>query len=282
MDDTLFFDFLNASDSGDYFCKATNELGSDEINFQLNVLHRPISFDSIEDVDLSSVPFDKPVTLTFNLAANPQPQVDWFHRRPEDDNFKLLKTTNSTTLGFPKMNKNLDGLYKAVATNDFGSIVKVFELNGFLNGTPTFVIPRETKVTVQKGDNLELTFEPSIWDDTMDIEFTVDPKENLQIDGNKIIIKNATKENIGTLSGIIRNKFGEDVLTYELDVQYKPVIQDLLVNDQIVTDSDNITVKENSTLRITCPTDSNPEAEFIWSKDGEVIEDEVRMYVPKI
>ena len=278
MDDTLYFNSVNSSDSGKYCCKARNELGEDERSLDLEVLHPPIN-QATEGVDLLeelSVPFNESLELTFDVVANPEPSVDWYKRKFEEKVFKFLQRTNGTTLKLPGSNSDLDGEYKAVVKNEFGSIEKLFKLKGFLKAPPSFIIPNNADLEVVKGENVTLSFDPLIWDDTMEIIWDFVFDDNVKIDGNKLVIVNATSDNIRTYSGTIKNKYGENSLSYTLDVLSKPEIREIMVNGKLAETS-KIIVKENSTLEITCPAESKPDFEMKWTKDGQSLDDDDRV-----
>ena len=82
--ETLEFNPVRKRDSGTYFCRAKNEVGSsDELSYTFDVLYRPkkvnISPKRLIDLDVGSS-----VEFTCDSEANPPAQFQWIQKLSED------------------------------------------------------------------------------------------------------------------------------------------------------------------------------------------------------
>lgn len=88
-------------------------------------------------------------------------------------------------------------------------------------------------------------------------------------------IFNTTKENAGTYRCTLANEYGYDDISYELEVQLAPKIENISVSN--VTHTSIEYVFEGSSMYIVCETDGLPIPAFKWKKNGVAIVNDSRM-----
>ena len=218
------------------------------------------------------VPYFDAYNLTINVTGNPEPSIKWFKKDETEKSFKLLKASNKSILTISSFFSNKT-VYKAIVSNNIGTVEKLFEVSGYLNAPPKISIPDITKVSVQSGEDVEFLCVPEIWDDSMELQWGYLDNDNVKERPFGVItIKNATEENSGDYECFLKNDYGEDNLKFELDVLSPPKIEEILLND-VETVEEILVKEEDEELSLVCHTKGNPTPAVKWLKNGSPILD---------
>uniref|UniRef100_A0A0N5BTT3 Hemicentin-1 n=1 Tax=Strongyloides papillosus TaxID=174720 RepID=A0A0N5BTT3_STREA len=133
LDNTLDIFDLAPEDKGEYVCKASNGVGSDEKTFNLDIINIPV----IES-QVSNIPEEKELVLGNHLTlecpvyASIMPQITWYFLDKEIDfttSKNLFTSDEGRKLHLNHIDIDNSGEYKCVASNEAGEASKGFDVN---------------------------------------------------------------------------------------------------------------------------------------------------------
>ena len=254
---------------------ATNQFGYSKIDFELQILFAPFVEKSL--VENISIPFNENNgKISFDISGNPMPRIKWFHRGANDIDFKEMDIfENLTTISTSKISGSFEGTFKAVATNDFGTVEKQFLVKGFVNEAPIITKKENFDISVAVGGNIELECNTELWDDSMEIIWLYKVAKNVNPKGNKLAINEATDTNEGSYECIVRNNFGEDRILYNVTILGPPKVEKIIFGTVVIANQSIIEMIENENQNGQCVFTGNPQPLQYWMKNNEkIIENE--------
>ncbi|XP_032884067.1 hemicentin-1 isoform X2 [Amblyraja radiata] len=263
------------SDSASYTCVATNIVGTTMKEYTLEVYVRPTISNSGRHPTEVIIIQGNDATLECEAQGIPRPALTWMkddHPLVHDRSVNIL---NGGQLLQIKNTQVYDtGRYTCVAVNVAGQVDKKYDLNihvpPSISGTSGF--PENVSVVVKNP--VALTCEasgiplPSItW---LKDGQPISQSNALRIlSGGRILrLMHAAEEDSGMYSCVVTNAAGEEIKGFDLDVLVPPSI----INDKM----EDVKIKENRSITLTCEVSGNPVPQIRWLKDGELLTDDLQ------
>ncbi|XP_061573322.1 hemicentin-2 [Cololabis saira] len=267
------FNRIQPSDTGSYTCQAWNRLGRGTSSpYHLNVQYRPQST-YISTSSAERVKINRPLTLTCNTNANPEPLYSWYHYKPSDPLHPkpgTIQATHGKTLYFPVVRRGDEGCYSCNATNIIGSgdfsqprCIQVL----FAPTNVNLSLP----VKVRAGQLVTVTctaesFPPSQLTVRRTSGWNTGYLQPFALPHDQNIFRsrfNATSTHAGSYTCMASNNQGvEQSKTKQLEVEYSP--------EYVKATAQSSTVNENQTFSLDCSAQANPSVTlFTWMKMTE-------------
>lgn len=225
---------VQPEDSGDYTLKAKNELGEAETSAKLEVTSPPKFKKGLETVKTVIAGKDN-LNLEVEFSGSPTPTVKWMKDGKEisegsDSRIKIVKESEfKQKLIIEKTKEDDAGNYSAVITNSSGQQSSFS--NVAVKSVPKFESDLKS-VSVSEGENVVFSVIVS-GNPKPTIKFLKDGKEVVDDDshikilddgkgGYKLVIHNATSDDIGEYTCIAKNENGETASKGSLAIKCKP------------------------------------------------------------
>eukprot|EP00794_Sanderia_malayensis_P010647 gene10647-11775_t len=264
---TLFVSGTSSNKTGNYTCKASNEIGTMQENSQIIVQFLPrieTSFGLVENKTESTQAYH----LECLIEANPAPVIQWLKDSKPIQNGRItntvLRSSNARTYVKSRLEfqggieRAHQGTYQCNASN-------------IIDG-PVFISNSTGQTNTLKSQNV--TFECIAEGHSAPVLQWYKANETLAATRASVItstktrtvvqstltINNAMKSDTGEYRCKATNIAGNRNQIFKLNVQYKPLLQ--------VTSS-NVTANKSDTIELSCKTDANPPVNrYNWTKDG--------------
>ncbi|ESO96633.1 hypothetical protein LOTGIDRAFT_143813, partial [Lottia gigantea] len=124
----LVFNEAQVSDAGTYTCVASNEAGTNEKNYDLDVWVPP-TIDESNVVYNPKVIKDRHVILECPVSGNPVPEVQWlFNGAPVQNTDRVKVVKNDLQLEISRAQVVDTARYSCIATNEAGELRRNFQL----------------------------------------------------------------------------------------------------------------------------------------------------------
>ncbi|CAD5230519.1 unnamed protein product [Bursaphelenchus okinawaensis] len=260
---------INIDDEGLFTCLVRNKAGEEKQEFQLDVktkpeiLSPPRKFTSVENTSL---------TIVCEADANPKPSVSWYK-----NDVKLLESdkvqikADGEQLKLTKLNIDDAGYYICKAENELGVADVSFGVTVIQK--PALLDVKTDKIETPLGDSVSLNCpikDPSFtgnisWLYELKPIDSTSSKFTVLHNGRKLIVHDASLQDQGTYTCVVKNLAGENRADYTLDIMVPPSIE-MLERDR------RRTVVENGTLVLECAANGNPEPVIRWYRDGQKLE----------
>ncbi|GFT31287.1 hemicentin-1 [Nephila pilipes] len=270
------------SDAGTYTCKAANDVGKIEKEFQLNVQVPPSMLETNSVLDYYSEDEDEvknelkavendTIQIECFVDGNPKPIILWIKdghliNVSNDSHYEISQ--NGQVLLINQIKSSDAGHYTCVASNIAGTREKSFLLD--------VQVPPKLK-----GSNIEsqevLPNRPTVIECFVDsnpppiitwykdgkiIDFSNHALIKVLEDGKVLQFLKTTRDDDGHYTCIAENSVGKTEKSFKVDVFVPPVIEDTEFRSAAL---------ENEKLTIECITKGNPQPHVIWLKDGQMI-----------
>ncbi|XP_067846589.1 hemicentin-1 isoform X2 [Heptranchias perlo] len=263
------------SDSASYTCVASNVAGNSMKEYTLEVYVRPTISNSGSRLTEVIVIRGNDITLECKAQGIPRPTLTWLKDGRPLVNGRGVIILNDGQLLQVKDTQVFDtGRYTCVAVNVAGQIDKKYDLNVHVPPSISAALQVPENVSVVVKNPVALTCEasgiplPSItW---LKDGHPISLSNALRIlSGGRILrLMHAAVEDSGRYSCVVTNSAGEESKTFDLDILVPPSI----VNEDKIED---VKIKENHSVTLTCEVSGNPVPQIRWVKDGQpLIEDE--------
>ncbi|XP_076053538.1 hemicentin-1-like, partial [Oratosquilla oratoria] len=259
---------VRRNDAGRYTCLATNEAGTLEHDYLVNVMVAPRLNNASENVVDREVVVNRPVTLSCFVVAHPPPTYAWFK-----DGINISTTVPGLSLEAGGRQLTLvralegdEGNYTCVATNEAGAtkvttLLKVLmppqmNPNAIVDNSPFGLEGSELKVECK----MEGSPPPSIlW--LKDGQLLQETNKISFFAGDRILhVRGLTPEDAGRYTCIASNAAGTSELDFDVRVVSPP---GLAYQPQT-----SRTVLLNRAVSLDCPAVGNPEPTIEWMVDG--------------
>ncbi|EJW78737.1 hypothetical protein WUBG_10353, partial [Wuchereria bancrofti] len=292
---TLIIKEARLEDMGTYSCKAINLAGTEEIETKLAVISElipPVFTDEIGELEIQE---GEKAELKCTVIGKPVPEVTWLRNGIviHIDNTHFFKKDDETgrqTLIIANVNREDFGTYTCIATNSIGSAeiagkIKFpkygFEKMKEEEVKPMFIEPLETH-TVKEGETISIKCRVNE-NAGAEIHWYLGDKpiqsnehlmvEKLENGIMKLIIQNATKEDVGVYRCEAVNKSGKAATTakvnFAIEDDLKEREDELPVSIGFIQPLGDIVAANNSVAELSCILNATrDDVQIHWSKDG--------------
>uniref|UniRef100_A0A0K0E047 Hemicentin-1 n=1 Tax=Strongyloides stercoralis TaxID=6248 RepID=A0A0K0E047_STRER len=234
LDNTLDIFDISPEDKGTYSCKATNNVGSDEKFFNLDIISVPVIESSNSIKEEKELTLGNHLTLECPVYASIMPQITWYFMDKEID-FNVVKNSftsdENRKLHLNHIDVNNSGEYKCVVVNEAGETSKSFDVNVLI--PPKISDYDKLNLVVMEKKRLKIEC-PVTGSPTPSISWLVNgqimnPGENnrgveLSEDGKYLIINSAETYNDGIYVCASNNKAGSIDIEIKLEVLSLPKV----------------------------------------------------------
>ncbi|CAF0864587.1 unnamed protein product [Brachionus calyciflorus] len=211
---------LDDLQQGVYSCNATNDFGSNKIDFSIGIA-RPIR---VKDLTEKSIKVNKNDMVHMKCdysSGSPEPNISWFFNDTKIDTLDQKYSIESNKLLIKKASENNNGVFKCILSNGFFEDksllfnLKVQErvVIRFYPENPVFLVGKEGRITCVI-DNGAVSSE-LIW---LKNDAPLKIGQKYQTDKNDLIIKNVKTSDSGKYSCSV-NYNGEEKVTKSVDVK---------------------------------------------------------------
>ncbi|KAG8183020.1 hypothetical protein JTE90_017107 [Oedothorax gibbosus] len=263
---TMAIKDVSQGDSGKYKAEAINDMGKDEVTYDVRVTSPPKFTKQMKG---SNVMVGEDIEFSVEIDGSPEPTVSWCkdgqQLSPSD---RVIISSDGKVKKLVIKNARVEdaGNYSCIIKNDNGS------QGGFgavqVNAPPKFV-KGLNDATVNAGENVEFAVNIS-GNPVPSLKWLKDGQE-VKLDGSRIsqrkkgdtlyvlTIKETTKDDIGEYTCEIVNEYGKETSKGALKLKEKLAFKKGLKDIQ-VSEGEDIELKVNIT--------GDPKPSFKWSKDG--------------
>uniref|UniRef100_A0A8C6W1G7 Hemicentin 2 n=1 Tax=Nannospalax galili TaxID=1026970 RepID=A0A8C6W1G7_NANGA len=269
---SLFLSSVSLSDSGEYECQATNEVGSASRRAKLVVYVPPGIREDGQKTNVSGLA-GQSLTLECDANGFPAPKVTWLKDGQlvrlgwgwEAGSHHLLHGTRS--LHFPRIREGDSGLYSCRAENQAGSTQKDFSLTVLI--PPSLLgVGGAQEVLGLAGADVELECRTSgvpmpqvEWTKDGQPILPGDPHTLLQEDGQVLRIISSHLGDEGQYQCVAFSPAGQQAKDFRLSVHSLPTIWGS-------NETGEVAVLEGHMVQLLCEARGAPAPDITWYKDG--------------
>ncbi|KPJ19296.1 Hemicentin-2 [Papilio machaon] len=243
-----------------YACVVSNMAGGAHAALTVDVQWPPLAHTATQ---LLEVVRGDDVDLNCDVDAKPRAKTKWLF------NSKLLLGEDKNHLKLTNVQLRQTGVYKCIAANEHGTIVKEFTLDVLV---PPFISDFDVlDVQLKEGTNASLECNAR-GSPKPDIKWTFNNTSWL-IRNSTITSTNVTIDSEGTYKCEASNKAGVTSLVYRLNVVKVALIEDIIVFNGSVGTSvvEKLEVVLDSRIRIACRGSGNPIPNIQWIRYGNTV-----------
>ncbi|XP_067825529.1 hemicentin-1-like [Heptranchias perlo] len=259
---------VRADDAGRYTCKAVNEVGEDQLHYELVVLIPPVIHAESEEFgeELVSI-VNQTVQLRCEAGGEPPPSISWLRDGlPISTDHRHQLLDGGSTLQIHAVQVSDTAGYICIAENPAGTAEKLFSLH--VQVPPTVLGPNPENANVVMNNPIWLTCESRAvpaaditwYKDGHPLQISTDI---LLLPGGHIIqIPRARTEHIGKYVCVATNAAGRDEKHIHLHVYTPPTIK-----HHGNGYSEAITVRVGETATFRCESEAVPVPTVVWYKN---------------
>uniref|UniRef100_A0A5F8HA67 Hemicentin-2 n=1 Tax=Monodelphis domestica TaxID=13616 RepID=A0A5F8HA67_MONDO len=237
-DSSLFIASVSSQDSGDYECRATNEVGSVSRKVKLVVYVPPHFRGEEQRVNVSTLA-SRPLTLNCDVSGFPTPAITWYKDgRP---------VNGAPSLHFPQVQKSDSDLYTCQAVNPAGMAQKDFNLLDSLVLACTHFLPCPWASVLSSSTPFSRPVAPG------------DPHIQLVEDGQVLKIPSSHLGDAGHYQCVAFSPAGQQAKDFQLT---PPTIWGS-------NETGEVAVMEDHVVRLQCDARGVPTPAITWLKDGD-------------
>ncbi|XP_034739839.1 hemicentin-1-like [Etheostoma cragini] len=249
----LVFSSILSSDSGQYYCRAENELGTKTSQYKsIDVKYGP-KVVSLSLTPTGDIRENSRVTLTCSSDANPAATYTWYKNG--------IPRNKNTQLVFSSIQSSDSGQYYCVAENKLGRRTSKSISIDVKYGPkrPSVSVSRSAEIV--EGSSVTLTCSS---DANPAANYTWYKENQTLLHGpeGSYNFTSIRAEDSGNYYCKSENQFGQSNSSVFVDVQYGPKRPSVSV-------SPSAEIVEGSSVNLTCSSDANPAANYTWYKENE-------------
>ncbi|KAM6942398.1 B-cell receptor CD22-like [Lycodopsis pacificus] len=251
----LVFSSIQSSDSGQYYCRAENQLGTRETQICIDVKYAPKNF-SVSVSPSAEIVEGSSVTLTCSSDANPAASYTWYK-----ENQTLLQGPEGVHR-FTSISSEDGGIYYCKSENKYGWINSSDQFIDVQYGPKRPSVSVSASAEIVEGSSVTLTCSS---DANPAASYTWYKENQTRPHGEGGIYRftSISSEDGGIYYCKSENKHGWiDSSSLVVDVQYGPKLPSVSV-------SPSAEIVEGSSVTLTCSSDANPAANYTWYKENQ-------------
>ena len=227
---TFHIESAEASDSGMYHCVASNHVGSHATSFvKVIVATQPVIIEHGDKSMIVSTYAESrsPLVLACDASGNPDPDIGWYFKQNEDDQFEQLPGQSATVLqyGFPKPHHT--GQYYCMASNIQGTMRSMSTDVRILQSSITqFVLPVMIEFAKEVSNRRKRVAGFSYVDTGINpLQYvTLDEEENeLTAKVQEVFETSITERNISVMKASFDNPSSPSSLTFLVGTRLIPI-----------------------------------------------------------
>ena len=227
---TFHIESAEPSDSGMYRCVASNHIGSHVTSFvKVTVATQPVI---VEHAEGSTVVYTyaescSPLVLACDASGNPDPDIGWYFKGNDDDQFEQLPGQSATELQYVFPRPHHSGQYYCMASNIQDSVRSISTDVRILQSSITqFGLPVMIKFTKEVSSRQKRVAGFSYVDTGIDpLQYvTLDEEENeLTAKVQEVIQTSITERNISIMKASFDNPSSPSSLTFLVGTRLIPI-----------------------------------------------------------
>uniref|UniRef100_A0A3P8PN51 B-cell receptor CD22 n=2 Tax=Astatotilapia calliptera TaxID=8154 RepID=A0A3P8PN51_ASTCA len=250
-DSQLSFKSIQPADSGEYYCTAENRLGtSTPTNISVDVKYNPKS-PSVSVSPSGEITEGTAVTLTCSSDANPAATYVWYKRnsQPLSKNPQLI---------FSSIQSSDSEEYYCRAVNKLGSKLKSITIDvKYAPKPPSVSVSPSGEIT--EGTSVTLTCSSDANPAATYVWYKMNNQTPVSTD-SQLSFKSIQPADSGEYYCTAENRLGTSTPTnISVDVKYAPKPPSVSVRP-------SGEIKEGTSVTLTCSSEANPAATFVWYK----------------
>ncbi|XP_075041291.1 hemicentin-2 [Mixophyes fleayi] len=263
---------VQVSDEGTYTCVCSNEAGSSQRDYWLEVYAVPVIPGSSNVPTQVTSARGSHITLECAVSGKPTPSVTWLKDGfPLGSSADLILKNKGQQLSIPRVQPINSGRYVCVAVNAAGQTDIKYDL--------TVQVPPEVTNPQMEPQNVSVTMHGTF---TLICEATgipppaitwyrnntpLTPQENIHVQSGGRVLKvlNAHIEDGGTYACLVTNAAGEAKKTFIVNISVPPTIEDD-ENDKAYR------VAEGQTILLRCRASGRPAPRISWFRDSQPLQ----------
>ena len=230
---TFHIESAEASDSGMYHCVASNHVGSYATSFvKVTVATQPVIVEHAEGSTVVSAYAEScsPLVLACDVCGNPDPDIGWYFKQNEDDQFEWLPGQSATELQYVFPKPHHTGQYYCMASNIQGSMrSRSTDVRILQSSVTQFVLPVMIEFTKEVSSRRKRVAGFSYVNTGIDpLQYvTLDEDENeLTAKVQHIVQRNVTMRNASIIKAYFDNPSSPSSLTFLVGTRLIPIDAD--------------------------------------------------------
>ncbi|XP_071981860.1 hemicentin-2 isoform X2 [Engystomops pustulosus] len=274
----LQFGRVQVSNDGVYSCVCSNEAGSSQRDYILEVYALPVINGSSHLPKQMSVTRGNHITLECIVSGKPAPSVTWLKDGfPLGTGPDLVLKNKGQQLTITHAQPPHSGRYVCVAVNAAGQTDVKYDLMVQVPAEIANASPDPQNVSVALHGTFTLTCEangippPSITWYRNNTPLTPQANTHLQSGGRVLKVLHVQREDGGVYSCVVSNAAGAARKTFSVDVLVPPTIED--------EDDNNFRVAEGHPIRLRCRATGHPVPSISWFRDSQPVQSGDGIYI---
>nr|XP_024658454.1 hemicentin-1 [Maylandia zebra] len=248
----LSFSSIQPSDSGEYYCTAQNKVGRKKSEYtSIDVKYDP-KLPSVSVSPSGEIKEGTGVTLTCSSDANPAAQYSWYKKNGQ----KPL--SNERQLSFSSIQSSDSGQYYCTAVNKLGSKLKSIAIDVKYAPKPPSVSVSPSG-EIKENVSVTLTCSSDANPAAAYVWYKMNNQTPVSTD-SQLSFKSIQPADSGEYYCTAENRLGTSTPTnISVDVKYNP-------KSPSVSVSPSGEITEGTAVTLTCSSDANPGATYVWYK----------------
>ncbi|KAM4020614.1 hemicentin-2 [Anomaloglossus baeobatrachus] len=262
---------VHVSNEGLYSCVCSNEAGSSQRDYVLEVYAFPVIAGNSQVPRQISATRGGRVTLECVVSGKPPPSVTWLKDGfPVGSGADLILKNKGQQLSIARAQPPHSGRYVCVAVNAAGQTDVKYDLAVQVPPEIANVPSEPQNVSVALHGPFTLICEangippPSITWYRNNIPLTPQANPHLQSGGRVLHVSHAQREDGGVYACVVSNAAGEARRKFTIDILVPPTIED----DE---DDRHFRVAEGQPIRLRCKASGHPVPSISWFRDSKPV-----------
>ncbi|XP_073415578.1 hemicentin-2 isoform X1 [Dendrobates tinctorius] len=262
---------VQVSNEGVYSCVCSNEAGSSQRDYLLEVYALPIIIGSSQVPRQISATRGDPITLECVVSGKPPPSVTWLKDGfPVGSGPDLILKNKGQQLTITRADPSHSGHYVCVAINAAGQTDIKYDLTVQVPPEIANVPSEPQNVTVALHSPFTLICEangvppPSIMWYRNKVPLTPQANTHVQSGGRVLKVLHTQREDGGVYACVVSNAAGEARKKFMVHILVPPTIED----DE---DNKHFRVAEGQPIRLRCRASGHPAPSISWFRDSQPV-----------
>ncbi|XP_030585752.1 B-cell receptor CD22-like [Archocentrus centrarchus] len=255
VDTQLVFSSIQPSDSGQYHCRAYNQVGETSESISIHVRYPP-KLVSVSASSSNEIKEGRSVTLTCNSDANPAAEHFWY--KDGDPN----PLSNERQLSFSSVQSSDSGEYFCAAENNLGRRTSESIFIVVIYGPKFLSVSVSPSGEIQEGSSVTLTCSSDANPAANYTWYKEDGQAPLIVEPQLVFTSIQPSDSGEYYCTAVNKVMTSATESVSVDVMYAPKLPSVSV-------SPSAEIVEGSSVTLTCSSDANPAANYTWYKEDD-------------